>query len=234
MSLEKIKILGRQLFPTGRAFKMPFSGEFEKMMSALAASEARAVADAKAIRSSLLPDNDDFTAADATDWERRLGLITNSDVLLADRKLAISRKMNHPGDIPARQSYRFLERELRAAGFDVWVYENRFPYGDGTYYTKNPSDLGIFGSQYGQFRYGQRQYGGAFSDKVVNYIDESLDLPFSIGSNFRCTFFVGGFAYGDYNGEIGYVDSDRKDEFRQLILKIKPVQTVGLLFITYI
>ncbi len=123
--VDKILALTRQLYPRGRAFKMPFGGYFESLHKALSISEAQAYNDAVSILNNILPDNDDFSAEDSAAWERRLGMIVQDEyVLLADRKAAILRKMAFPGNIPARQSYRFLEHELRAAGFDVYVFEN--------------------------------------------------------------------------------------------------------------
>jgi len=183
---------------------------------------------------SALPDNANFTADDATAWEKRLGLITNSDVPLADRKLAIIRKMNHPGSIPARQSPEFLQRELRAAGFDVYVYRNRFPDGMGGYITKDPLTVtgGIGGTnrQHGQFQHGQAQHGSAYTNLIVNHIEEEKDAIFDIGSNLRSTFYIGGTPIGTFAN----VDADRKAEFRQLILKVKPAQTVGFLLVNYV
>lgn len=233
--LSKIQSLSRQLLPTGRAFKVPKESYFQKLIDGLAESEKRAYDDALSILNSAIPDNDSFTTDDATDWERRLGLITGDGVSLADRKLGILRKYNHPGEIKARQHYLFLQKQLRDAGFDVYVHENRFPYGDGSYYTLTPFDIDpsfpTLASQYSSFvQYGQIQYGGGLGNKIANFISESLDNAFLVGSTYRASFFIGGPYLGDYAS----VPSSRKDEFRQLILRTKPVQTVGFLFINYV
>lgn len=214
--------------------KITEGGLKEKLHRGLAQSEARAWDDAVSILDSALPDNANFTVDDAAAWERRLGLITNEAVSLADRKLAIIRKMNHPGTVPARENYRFLEKQLRDAGFDVYVHENRFSDGMGGYYTQNPLTLtggvGGGGSQYGDFQYGDSQYGQRYRNIIVNYIDEELDWKFNLGGSFKSTFFIGGV----YVGTFASVDEDRKQEFRQLILRTKPTQTIGFLFINYI
>jgi len=233
--VDKIIKLTKQFLPTGRAFWVPKDGEEEKLIAGLAASEARAYSDAVSILSSAIPDNASFTADDAALWETRLGLITNTLVPLADRKLAIIRKMNHPGNIPARQNYLYLEGQLQAAGFDVYVYENRFPDGFGGYVTKTPTEFSLLpyplGSiMYGDFQYGDAQYGGAFyGNKIANSISESVDEGFYVGTNFRSTFFIGGPTPGSW----GVVDYNRKDEFRQLVLKIKPVQAVAFLLLNF-
>jgi uncharacterized protein YmfQ (DUF2313 family) len=234
MFSEKILALTRQLYPTGRAFKMPFNGFLEKLHIGLALSEARFYDDAISILGDILPDNANFGEDDATDWERRLGLITNISVPLADRKLAILRKINFPGVVPARQSHLFLQKQLQDAGFNVFVYENRFPDYPSGYVTKTPEELyaGSFitSINHGQFNHGQFNHGGVYNNLIVNHIDESLDFGFSIGDNLRSTFFIGGATIGTYAD----VDVNRKNEFRQLILRVKPAQMVGFLFINYV
>lgn len=235
-TFEKIVKLTSQLYPSGRAFRAPVDGDFDLFKKALGRSEARFFDDAKSVLNSQLPDNDDFTAQDATDAERRYGLITNTNVSLADRKLAITRKLNHPGAIPARQNYRYLERELRAAGFDVYVYENRFDYGDGTWYTKTPEQFSLetyptIDIQHSdQVEHGEYEHGGSnYSNKVANFIEEELDDEFELGDNLRSTFFIGYTPAGTW----ATLDDERKDEFRELVLKLKPKQTVGLLLIHF-
>lgn len=230
---DRIIKLTNQLYPTGRAFKVPFFSDLELLHGGLAKSEERAYNDALAIFDSILPDNDNFTAEDATDWERRLGLVQTPGATLDDRKAAIQRKMNHPGTIPARQHYLYQQGQLQAAGFDVYVHENIFPDGGGGFETRSPEVVsGFTGNaiQHGQIQHGQAQHGTAFQDKCVNYIDENLDKGFNEGSNLRSTYFIGGAVVGDFTD----VDAERKDEFRQLILKLKPAQTVAYLFINYV
>lgn len=231
---DKLIALTRQLYPTGRAFKMILGGDRYKFHVALAKSEERVWLDAVSTINSALPDNASFTADDATAWEKRLGLITNGDVALQDRKLAIIRKMNHPGSIRARQAPEFLQRELQAAGFDVYVYRNRFPDGMGGYITKDPLTVtgGIGGDQrqHGQFQHGQAQHGSGFTNVIANHIEEEKDAIFDVGSNLKSTFYIGGTPIGT----IANVDENRKAEFRQLILRVKPAQTIGYLLVNYV
>lgn len=233
--LSNIKNLSLQLFPTGRAFWIKEGSDKDKLIDALAASEARAYSDALSTFDAIIPDNSNFTADDATAWEVRLGLITNDLVPLADRKDAILRKMNHPGTIRARQNWRYLQGQLQAAGFDVYVYENRFSDGVGGYLTKTPTVFSLLPYPMRYIRHskfiqhGQVHHGRTPGNKVVNHIEESLDDYFALGTNLRSTFFIGGPTEGSW----ATVDANRKDEFRQLILKIKPVQTVGFLLINF-
>ena len=238
ISLEKINLLTKQLYPTGRAFKVRAKSWIGQLHYALSLSENKAYLDGISILDSILPDNDNFTTDDATQWEVRLGMIV-SNASLADRKLAIARKMNHPGTIRTRQHYLYLEGELRKAGFDVYVYENIFPAFGGGFETRSPISLngggGTIDLQHGDtLQHGNIQHGGVWSNIIVNHIDEDLDLTFNVGQNLRSTFFIGGFAFGTFGGQYADIPSVRKDEFRQLILKIKPAQTVGYLFINYV
>lgn len=229
--------LTRQLYPTGRAFKMPFGGFLEKLHNALSISETQAYEDALSIKNSLLPDNNDFTADDATDWERRLGLITNSSATLANRKAAIKRKLNQPGLNPAKGHYLNLQQQLQDAGFNVSVYENRFLtyYPDG-YIAYYPSQLTSATPIYNTLRHGMYNHapgihhGKFYNNKIANYIDERKDYYFDIGKSLHATFFIGGNPLGSF----ATIPATRKNEFRQLVLKLKPCQTVPYLFINFV
>ncbi len=238
---DKLLKLVRQFYPTGRAFKVPVDGTLEKLHRAFGITQAQAYTDAIAILNAVLPDNDGFTTDDAADWERRLGMITNTLVSLTDRKLAIIRKLNAPGVNPAKGHYLYLQDQLQKAGFNVYVYENIFPDYPTGYITQTPYDVVAAISptdaatlltkiQYGDFQYGDSQYGYRYNNIVANSIDENRDMAFNIGLNFRSTFFIGGNPIGSFAN----VDVARKIEFRQLILKTKPVQNIGYLFINYI
>lgn len=252
MTKDKIIQLKKQLYPTGRAFRISEGSNIEKLHEAFAESESAMYDDALSILDQILPDNDNFTEDDASDWERRLGIITSVGATLTDRKLAIIRKMNHPGTIPARQSHDYLEQQLQNAGFDVYVHENIpeqsiyqvlsstdqiIQLGDaqmGDAQLANP--FTFYDHLYECIQLGDVQMGDAqlnqcfYNQKVVNHIDYQKDIFFNIGDNYRSTFFIG----GGYLGEFADVESSRREEFRQLILRIKPVQTVGFLLIDYV
>lgn len=233
--IDQIKALTKQLLPTGRAWWQPIGGNFQKLLNGLQASEARAYADACVILNNILPDNNNFTTDDATAWEKRLGLITNTLVSLSDRKEAIQRKMAHPGTIKARQNYLYLQGQLQAAGFNVYVYENRFRDYFYDYVTKTPTQFSSLpfptvSIEYSDYlEYGDEEYGQGYTNKVANHVEQSLDDFFDIGPSYRETFFIGGATPGSW----AIVDANRKDEFRQLILKIKPTQTVAFLLVYF-
>lgn len=243
--------LTEQLYPTGRAFNIHIGSFIRKMHLALNRSESRLNRNTLAILDGILPDNDNFTVEDATVWEQRLGLITNDAVSLANRKLAIIRKLNHPGTIRARQSAGFIESQLQLAGFDVYVHENTdlITIENLLYSVSNVAVFGTnnfgsfnFGSIYTEFpnlfanlNFGSFNFGSAnfnqryFKGKVANQINESLDYTFNHQNIWIKTFFIGGENLGDFAN----VPSARKDEFRQLILRLKPTETVAYLLVNY-
>lgn len=232
---EKIIALTKSLYPTGRAFKMPFGGFFEKLHNGIAVTEAQAWNDALSIMDSTLPDNPNFTADDAAIWEKRLGLITNVAIPLSDRELAIARKMNHPGAIKARQSAIYVQGQLQAAGFNVYVFPNKFSDGMGGYVAKTPFEIDpsfpVNSYEHDPLiEHGDIEHGGTETNKVANSIFSSVDDAFLIGANYIFTFFIGGTPLGTYAN----VSAIREAEFRQLILKLKPDQEVAFLFVHYV
>jgi hypothetical protein len=222
ITLDKIKRLKGQLFPTGRAFKMPPDSFFQKLRDGLAESEKRLIDDAKSVLDSIIPDNANFSESDATIWERRLGLITNTSVPLATRMASIRRKWNHPGGIKARQHYLYIQGQLQAAGFNVYVHENLSRI--------NPASLAAGSlSQHGDFQHGGSQHGGLSGANIVaNSLVNEDDQDFVYG--FSRVFFIGGAYLGDYSE----VSSARETEFRELILRMKPKNLVAYLFINYV
>jgi len=231
--------LKKQLYPSGRAFKMPPNGTFEKLTKALAVSEARAYNDAISILDSMIPDNANFTTDDATQWERRLAIISNPATPLSARKAAILQKMAYPGTDAPRCAASYITAQLQAAGFNVKIYENRFFIGSpGMWVTQTPSEIlgvDVGDAAYNLFGYGELGYGDTFAlsgvTKIANYIEEAKDELFVVYPNYRSTFFI---ADPSSITTFATVAATRHDEFRQLILQLKPVQAVGFLFINYL
>jgi len=247
---DKILKLVKQLYPSGRAFYMPFGGASEKTHRALAESQATAYEDCLSILNDILPDNDYFSADDATAWERRLGIISSPGVSLEDRKKAIALKLNYPVTEAPRQHYKYIEKQLQAAGFNVWVHENNF---SGS--TTTPEDwlspeeatlhaddilhaadtyhrsLSFIGSYHADDIYHADDllHGVKFDNIVANHIDRTIDSEFVVGSNYRFTFYIAGETMPDF----AIVNPQRENELRQLILQLKPAHTVALLFINF-
>lgn len=185
-----------------------------------------------------IADNLNFTIEDARAWYRSLGIFDSGSVPLADMMQAINQKLNYPGDVIYGRSERsFIESQLRNAGFDVRVYENIFPDGMGGWETRSPGTvLGVTIGEaiYNDVAYGEAQYGENWSmagiSLCVNYLEESKDSLFVVGANYRSTFYVAGATITTFAN----IAAGRKDEFRQLLLQVKPTQTVGFLFVNYV
>lgn len=224
---ERILKLVKQLYPTGRAWYMPSFGIFEALTLGLIPVKATAYDDCVSILDSILPDNDNFTEEDATDWERRYGMVINPDVPLSDRKQAIIRKMQFPGQAKARMSATYMQAQIQLAGFDVYVYENLI--GQTPFDWSGASEI-LSDIEHGDdVEHGDIELGGYYNNKLVNHIKEGADDYFDDGGTFRTALFIGGSAAGSYAN----VSVDRKDEFRQLLLKLKGTTTICYLFIDY-
>lgn len=237
--VSKFLRLVRQLYPTGRAFKLPSGGELEKLHQALNESIQQAYEDSISTLDSILPDNAKFLEDDATDWERRLGLINGEGKDLEDRKKAILQKMNQPGRARAQSHFLYLQLQLQTAGFDVFVHENIFPvYPSGlgprtavevaNDFAPGSADQIFEFSQHGNHQHGFVQ-SSSYNNLVANFLDPKDDNLYSLSTDFRSTFFIGGEALGSFAD----VPKNRESEFRQLILKVKPVPNIGFLFINY-
>lgn len=224
-------------------------GIFYRLETALSISKEMAWQDGVGVLNHIMPDNPGFTIDDAHDWYRRLGIYDSGNVPFADMKLAIARKQSFPLVPLDKQHWKYIQDQLQAAGFDVYVVENRF-WDDATssYITKTPEEYmaGLMQSpEYNDDQYGDIEYGGEYS-KIVDYIEDYKDQPFDIGANYRSTFFITGninateyndVQYGDveYTGlPYAFVLESRHKEFRQLIIKLKGAQEVGFLFVNYI
>ena len=200
----KIARLFKRLLPTGRAFNVPAGGVFDAVVRGCAETFEDLYSDARSVFDQLLPDSNNFTVQDAEDWERRLGIVVESGATLAERKTRILRKQAYPANANPSGSYRWLQKQLRDAGFDVYVHENRFLYdtdfmylggsnawfgyqgavfGTGTKYTAvdprtyvNLSPLNpTFGNN---FIFGSSYFGNpdAQGELIANHIEAERDL----------------------------------------------------------
>jgi hypothetical protein len=229
---DRILKLVRQLYPTGRAWHIPFESFFEALHRALAYGDSEVYSDAMSTMDALLPDNPRFTANDATFWEKIYGLTTDPLTSLDDRKLAIAQRMSEPGLGDGMSHFQAIEAALQAAGFNVYVYENIFPLYPSGYETKNPAVIApalLSPSQHGDpMQHGVQSH--YINHVVVNSIDNDIDVNFSVGPSLRATFFIGGAPLGTFAN----IPASRRIEFRQLILRLKPVPNVAYLLINHI
>ncbi|MCM8906780.1 hypothetical protein [Tenacibaculum finnmarkense] len=225
--------LARQLYPTGRAFNVKYNSVFYNLHKSFNVSFLRVLEDAQATIDSTFPDNENFTIEDVELWEYRLGLTSNNAVALNVRRDIILSKIAYPKNIKARQHPSFVESQLRASGFDVYIHENRFFEG-GEWIYKLPNEvanISLEESQHG----GNSQHGDSFQHGASGFEvianSSSSDEVYSVGeSNLWATFFIGGVNLGDFTT----VPENRTKEFRELVLKLKPAHLVAVTFINFV
>lgn len=204
--------LTRQLLPTGRAWKVPINGYFEKLLKGLGVSELTAYNFALNTLNRILPDNTNFTASDASEWERRLGLPVNPYyVSLTQRKALILRKYQFPGQFLNRQNAKYIEEQLIFAGFDVTVTENTDP------------DL-VIGEIIRHSSTTRMGYNSRHSSIVSDIIANSSFY----GEQFKVNTAKGVFLIN------GNIPPNLITTFRKLVLTLKPVNTVAVMNVTYV
>ena len=243
MLKDNILYAFKQLFPKGRAFRVPDGGDLENFLKALigdsgvASSLTQVNLDEMNIMDVLIPDNANFTLADAHDWYRRLGLYDTGTITLSNMKLAILQKMSWAINASNQQTATYIQAQLHAAGFTSCnVFKNTFGSGGeaidpGAYISESLEPCVCGEIQSGQSQFGQNATNGYSFTKIANYIEESKDIGVVI-TNYRSTFYV---ATAISGGTITYatVPTAQKQQFRQLLIQLKAQQLVGLLFINY-
>lgn len=217
--------LAVDLYPTGRAFTMPKDGIADKTHSALNRSFIRLINAGLGIFDSNIPDSENFDIDDCLLWEYRMGLRTNESLSIEQRREAILRKLSRGRNVKARQSLTYIQYQLRLAGFDVYVHENTIPY-------RSPEDI-VAGSSNSAQHGDNNQHGvgsqhGATSVQLIANLSTPNEA-FSVG-NLWATFFVGGAVLGTS----AVIPANRQEEFRELVLKLKPAHLVAYTFIQFI
>lgn len=225
--------LASQLYPTGRAFNMFKNDIKDKLHSAINISFSRLIEDAQLTIDSCFPDNTNFSEDDCTLWEYRFGMVTNTLLSVEQRKQAIYRRMGRGRNIPARQHIKYLEHQLQLAGFNVFLHENGTKVGESIVY-KTPQEIMALSLDMvehgGDTQHGVgTQHGGTDVQIIANsYKPNEL---FSVADeNLWGSFFIG----GETLGTSADVPLNRLEEFKELVLKLKPAHLVAFTFINYV
>lgn len=204
-------------------------GILYRLHRAIGTIQKQAYNDALQIGNDMLPDNPLFTVQDAHDWYRRLGIYDSGSVPFADMKAAITQKMSWPVTPLNKQNAAFIQEQLQLAGFNVYVYENKFPGpltpGEVMNNTHGRSISGYF--QSGQNQYGQLDSSGVVS-KIFNYLEpeKDIDEPLTL----RSLFYISGSPITS----VATVPASRQTEFRQLVLQLKSAQMMAVCFINFV
>lgn len=227
----------RQSYPKGRAFAFSNDSFLYKLHSALHKSEQRTIDALKNILSQIMPDNEHFSDSNILIWEKRLNIVSNIFTSQEDRKKAILRKLAYPGTIRARQTRLYIEEQLQAAGFPVYVYDNirtdnGKPYTIGIGVQKD-TELGL-NTELGI----NTELGGIITGAdllldsvVINSLyanEEKLTAMDEVAM--RSTFIIAG--HDIYTQP--RISSDREIELRNIILSLKPLGDFAFLNVKYI
>lgn len=225
--LNAFKALSSQLLPTGRAWWLKLGSVIQLTFEALSLSESRVFSSVINLQADFIPDSDKFSEHALVNWETVFAIAPSGGI--EDRKNVVYQRMAFPSDVLARQSRYFIEMQLQLAGFDVYVFENRFPDGGGGYEPVDPQpalhDVSVHDEQVHD--------GTGFGNYsiIANSLAPSGDASFKVtGDELRSTFFIGGPIFGDQAN----VSIQRERELRELVLKLKPAQTVVFALINYI
>ena len=211
--------LTKKLLPTGRAFKVSQDSNIEKLIKGLYKSEVDLANFGLSILDEILPDNANFTTDDAMAWEIKLNLKVNPPISLSQRMALILRKYQYPGIHIYRQNWRFIQQQLQDAGFMVNVFENKplIDYWSLQIIQHNEDN------QHGI----QSEMGGIDTDAldmVANSKFPNEQFDFGQGNN-KCVFVIAGATIGIP----AQIPLSLMEEFRKLILILKPVRTIALL-----
>lgn len=247
----------KSLFPNGKAFKYAQGTDADKFQKALCHEPERIKAYFDNVKYSGIPGQipDDFLS----DWEDFLGIKKNTTLTSAQRQERIISRFISVGG----QGKDYIKSVLNASGFDVCVYEN-FPEDGQRAYTTLLGDCYLGDTLLGDFSdridprtltngtliagspdYSlQRVYTACLGDIWLGDAllgsmgqfngDVIIETEYTIPSNadrFIFFWFIAG-----CKGIYDFVDipKERKNDFIELILQIKPIHTWAIAQINWI
>jgi uncharacterized protein YmfQ (DUF2313 family) len=211
--------LKKQLLPTGRAFNCAPDSNFETLLLGGSTAEATAFNDSLNIIEGLFSDNDNFLESDCERWENIFGIYSSVNDTLANRKLAIMRRMAFFSNVKGRQSKVYLQYALQLAGFDCYIFEYDYikdkittiAHANNTFHS-NSSYLGssVIPSHTGY---------------IMNCVEQSEENDLVItNDNLKTMFWIAGADFSYFE-----VPIEREIEFRNIVLRIKPLHTIAIL-----
>lgn len=196
---------------------------------------------------------------DTENWERVYGIIPPIGATEEERTQVVLQRLSYPNGYKAKGTAGFIQLQLRNAGFDVYVHENRFPlsYIEAQCGTSQCGIATCGGSVLsGEGNFENRLPESGYTEIVTNYLDPNEDIKYLDN--------ISGLGCGDFNSQCGVaecqtatyvtekayhnylfisdetypnladVDSNRRSELRQMILKYKPAHAVVFNYINYI
>ena len=211
--------LTKQLFPTGRAFRIPSGGTFEKLLEGIALSEQRLVDTTLGLLNRIMADNIYFSLEDCADWEKRFAMGDNSAMYFDDRKSLIYRKYRYPGNVITRSSLLYIQHELQNAGFNVYL-KDKVTSSQNFSFSQHEID-GEMGLDTEHNAY------GVYSDILANYPTQIELFPLD-----GLTQFVR--VEGLRAWQQAEVPKESEISLKRLLLILKPVEVIFLLNVRYV
>lgn len=199
------------------------SSVFGKLLFGLAGERVKAINSGIGILNQIIPDNEYYSADDATRAENLLGIYSEDSNTLENRKLSIYRKMQFPNNTKGRQHKSYLQHQLNQAGFNCKIYEwddvknyvISTEHSTGTEHSSDTEHVSLLFPSYDQI--------------IANFINPNQEDEIMLTlSNVVNTFWI---SSADFNTPMN-LPANRVTEFRNLILHIKPLYTIGLIKVT--
>lgn len=246
------------LLGKGRAFRLPFQNDLYKFHQAQAKEPERICEFYVDVRDSGIPPNIPSDALD--DWETFLGLLTNSNLTDAERNERALGKLTAVGG----QGPDYIQDQLQAAGFPVFVYENNPIAGARTYITLS-NDTGIESNDFlsGDFTdrlnpvtvprdllanppiwENEKDYIGCQSndtnvesnDFLSGEFTETLLIEFEYQISADSATFIFYWFIAGAGGIFDTVDlpADRQTDFESLVYQLKPAHTWVIANVNYV
>ena len=248
----------QKLLPKGRAFRLPFENDLYKFHQAQAKEPERICDFYVDVRDSGLPPNIPSDALD--DWETFLGLLANSNLTDAERNERALGKLTAVGG----QGPDYIQDQLQAAGFPVFVYENNPTAGARTYITLS-NDTGIESNDFlsGDFTdrlnpnavpgdllanppiwENEKDYIGCQSndiniesnDFLSGEFTETLLIEFEYQISADSATFIFYWFIAGPGGIFDTIDlpADRQNDFESLVYQLKPAHTWVIANVNYV
>jgi hypothetical protein len=213
---SKFMRITRQLLPTGRAWWLAANSYISNIFEALSVSDSRIENDIINIKYSILADSNFMSLEAVERWESIFAI--KSSTVIEDRILAINQRQSYPGNVLARQSMPYIQSQLQLAGFNVYLSKG-FDVSTAEYYDDCYYDDVIYDSTSDVF------------EIIANDVVVNRDAHFCLSSLDDYAIYTISASDIISNAQI---QVERKNEFRELILRLKPAQVVCVLKVTYV
>lgn len=223
LSAELFKNSLLRLLPTGSAFRLKVNGNIYKIIESIAELMNEAATNSKSILSKIIPDGlpyfDDtlyqFNESDASHWELVLGINVSSAETLENRMKAIYVRM-HDENVSNHKIY--IQDKLRAAGFDVTVFEYDEIKDFITAYKHSTTTIHGYNTRHGALQVPD------FTTHIANTVKYSDEIPIEMTLDvMRNSFYIAGATFSDYVN----IPIQRMDTFRDMVLRMKPTHRVA-------